>query len=115
MKTALALALALIGSAQAATTGTHAAFVSAAKDQLTRSFKDPASAQYRGLFVSEVQYRGTKALCGEVNARNSYGGYVGFRRFVATDELHEVEDPQRPAVLADLWPTMCSAPLERVE
>lgn len=39
--------------------------------------KDPSSAQYQNVsFVSSKE-----AVCGEVNAKNSYGAYVGFRRF----------------------------------
>jgi hypothetical protein len=37
--------------------------------------KDPASAQFRG------ETRNQNILCGEVNAKNSMGGYVGFKRF----------------------------------
>lgn len=44
------------------------------------TLKDPDSSQFRGLFLNSSK----TALCGEINAKNSYGGYVGFRPFIAT-------------------------------
>lgn len=56
-------------------------FVSRAKDKLTETFKDPASAQYRNLFLVDGGQDKTLTLCGFVNSKNSYGGYVGFVPF----------------------------------
>lgn len=52
-----------------------------AEAALKDRMKDPDAAQFR----NEVVYRrgDTLVVCGEVNAKNGYGGYVGFRRFVA--------------------------------
>ncbi|WP_143707469.1 hypothetical protein [Uliginosibacterium sp. TH139] len=90
-------------------------FVSFAQKMLTRSFKDPASAVYRGMFVSKTA-GGLLFLCGEVNAKNSYGAYVGFKRFYATHNsaLSDVETerdarfPQIPTVFESLRPDYCS-------
>lgn len=41
-----------------------------------RVLKDPGSAQYRNVKVFPSQY-----ACGEVNARNSLGGYTGYADF----------------------------------
>lgn len=53
-----------------------------AEDELRRmvadSLKDPGSVQFRG-----IRYIEGRAICGEANAKNSYGGYVGFKAFVA--------------------------------
>lgn len=46
------------------------------KGYVADTLKDPASAQFRNL------KRGKEVLCGEVNGKNSYGGYVGFKRFI---------------------------------
>lgn len=46
-----------------------------------QQLKDPDSAQFRSLSI--VQGEGGLALCGEVNAKNSYGGYNGYSEFVA--------------------------------
>lgn len=41
--------------------------------------KDPASAQYRFDFTTTSG--NSEAVCGAVNSKNSYGGYVGYKRF----------------------------------
>lgn len=62
----------------------HAAFVADAKRRLTRDFKDPGSAQFRNTYLTTD--KGTAvALCGEVNAKNSFGAYTGFRPFYVMD------------------------------
>lgn len=45
------------------------------------ALKDPSSAQFRNVTVRKSE--AGRVVCGEVNAKNSYGGYVGFRQFVA--------------------------------
>jgi len=57
------------------------------------------------------------ALCGEVNAKNSYGAYIGFRRFIATSEARrqEIEKPNDSVVLERMWESMCRQELQRVE
>lgn len=51
--------------------------IARAKQSVTKDFKDPDSAKFRNIRV----VRGS--VCGEVNAKNSYGGYVGYKRFVS--------------------------------
>ena len=50
------------------------------KKAIADTLKDPASAQFRN--VRLVQYLDGVVICGEINGKNSYGGYVGFRDFV---------------------------------
>jgi hypothetical protein len=52
----------------------------AAKMNLEAALKDPDSAKYRNLFVSRISGGGL-ALCGEVNSKNGFGGYTGFKGF----------------------------------
>lgn len=54
-------------------------FVAKSKRILTQSYKDPQGAQFTELVVAESKV--SKALCGTVNGRNSYGGYVGPKKF----------------------------------
>ena len=56
-------------------------FVDQAKAYLTRNFNDPASAQYRDLYIGTDPRDGKPVLCGEVNARNGFGGMSGFQAF----------------------------------
>lgn len=66
----------------------YAKFADEARTAVARIAIDPASAQFRDLFVSVTpnpaeEGRMRWALCGEMNAKNRYGGYVGFQRFIA--------------------------------
>ncbi|MAR55992.1 MAG: hypothetical protein CMM93_02310 [Rickettsiales bacterium] len=54
-------------------------FIYLTKKGLEKRLKDPDSAEYRN-----VRYNGGQphsAVCGEVNSKNSYGGYTGFVPF----------------------------------
>lgn len=53
--------------------------VAASRASLIAALKDPQSVQFRSDRLSRV--RGT--VCGEMNAKNSMGGYVGFKRYIA--------------------------------
>ncbi|WP_372502401.1 hypothetical protein P7L66_13330 [Tistrella mobilis] len=55
-------------------------------DAVLRQLKDPDSAKFRDVRLVDHP-AGGRVVCGEVNARNSYGGYVGFARFVAGPSL----------------------------
>lgn len=53
--------------------------------------KDPSAAQFEGLKIGQRD-----AVCGSVNGKNSYGGYVGFRPFIV---LNDGEVRVMPAAL----------------
>lgn len=53
-------------------------FVKSAQETLVTDFKDPLSAQFTNM---KVKLEEPKALCGKVNGKNSYGGYVGAKNF----------------------------------
>lgn len=57
------------------------AFLESTKLRVSDVLKDPESARFRKLRL--VDYKGGLLACGEVNAKNSYGGYVGFSQFMA--------------------------------
>lgn len=46
-----------------------------AKDSVKEILIDPESATFRNILVSEA------GVCGEVNAKNSFGGYTGYKIF----------------------------------
>lgn len=50
------------------------------QDQVRRALKDPESARFEYVTVTEVE--GVRVACGLVNAKNSMGGYVGNRPFM---------------------------------
>lgn len=53
----------------------------AALDLVSAQMIDPASAQFRNVRSVRNRY-GEVGICGEVNAKNSMGGYAGFRHFM---------------------------------
>lgn len=65
-----------------------ASAISAVRDSL----KDPASAQVRGARIIRTPVG--RVVCGEVNAKNSYGGYVGFTPFAASAVMAVVYHPE---------------------
>jgi hypothetical protein len=52
--------------------------------------KDPSSAQFRG--VATFHSGGYPVVCGEVNGKNSLGGYTGFQHFVASGDQVYLEE-----------------------
>jgi len=51
-----------------------------AKEAVSREMRDPSSVQFRDV-KSVKQADGSTAVCGEYNAKNAFGAYVGFERF----------------------------------
>jgi hypothetical protein len=50
------------------------------------SLFDPVSAQFKDL----VKSRSQNAWCGQINAKNRYGGYVGWKYFAIKDRYRGV-------------------------
>ncbi len=76
--TAMALPLALLSSCDSHSTAERQV-IERVKARLT----DPDSAQFRN--VHEIERKGGWIVCGEVNSKNRLGGYVGFKKFSATE------------------------------
>jgi len=58
----------------------NAAEVAAVQKGVKGDLKDPESARFGSVFAAE-NAKGTIAVCGYVNAKNSYGGYTGEQLF----------------------------------
>lgn len=76
--------------------------IDAAQDRIIGSLKDPESARFRRVFVSP---RG-RAVCGDVNAKNSMGGYTGFKRFIVAKDKIGIEDDETSFVESN-WQARC--------
>ena len=66
-------------------------FAASATGKVAGEMKDPDAAKFRHLFVSLRGIDGGRGgysliLCGEVNGKNSYGAYNGFRPFFFSDD-----------------------------
>ena len=60
---------------------------------------DAESARWRDvrIVVKQTPTERWRTLCGEVNAKNRFGGYTGFRRFVATLQIGAAFDDDTAA------------------
>lgn len=51
------------------------------KSTIERMLKDADSAKFEDVFISFIN--DSPVTCGKVNAKNSFGGYTGFKEFIA--------------------------------
>lgn len=79
-----------------ATLAADTSFTIKAQNQIKEFMKDPDSTQFRN--VKEiVNTQGSKVLCGQINSKNSYGGYVGFKPFSYSNDGLNIIDMNRPS------------------
>ncbi|BBT40916.1 hypothetical protein [Pseudomonas putida] len=60
--------------------------ISKGQEMVASTLKDPGSAMFSSVRMVETQTAGdlhNGYLCGQVNSKNSFGGYTGPKRFVA--------------------------------
>ena len=81
------------------------ALIEATKQVVAATLKDPGSAQFKNVVV----YAGGKqrTVCGEVNGKNSYGGYVGFRKFYKYETSENVVIKKGDAIMDKLVDLVC--------
>ena len=82
-----------------------------AKRAVRASLKDPDSARFGDISLRKVTVPGkTQQLdvaCGTVNAKNSFGGYVGDRRFIAYPKASIALVDDGGATFTDMWINSC--------
>jgi hypothetical protein len=82
-----------IGLAAASCTSKEDDLVTKAKDVVLKTLRDPTSAQFEKIGSKTAKdYNGDilKIVCGLVNSKNGFGGYVGFRPFAYFDNTNEL-------------------------
>lgn len=90
------------------------AFVAEAKAELTKDFKDPNSATYRNVAVYK-DGDNELVLCGEVNSKNSFGGYVGFSLFASSPGYVSIIKEGAPDVYLTIYKLRCQTKLKAVK
>ena len=78
------------------------ALLAAGQGRISRGLLDPDSANFRDVFVSPNR----DTVCGQVNAKNRKGGYVGYRRFVAAADKAGIEADKTYFVESN-WDARC--------
>lgn len=76
----------------------------AAERAVKGELKDPDSAQFREVRANYTEEFGVVA-CGRVNAKNEFGGYTAFRRFVSGGKSVILEGRDN---IADAWAGACN-------
>lgn len=75
-----------------------------AEGYVRAKLKDPDSAQFQNQFISSKD-----AACGEVNAKNSFGGYTGFKRYVSAGrDLTVLESDAGAGEFDAAWQRACT-------
>lgn len=79
-----------------------------AKEQMKTLLKDTDSARYENVnaYKTVLDNRTIYAFCGEVNAKNGFGAYGGYERFLATSVL--AEDESEYSDFDSVWNVMCA-------
>ena len=80
-----------------------AEMIVAAERAVRAELKDPDAAQFRDVRANYTEGFGVVA-CGRVNAKNEFGGYTGFRRFVSSGKSVILEGRDN---VADAWAGAC--------
>ena len=75
----------------------------AAERAVRGELKDPDAAQFRDVRANYTEEFGVVA-CGRVNAKNEFGGYTGFRRFVSSGKSVILEGRDN---IVDAWAGAC--------
>lgn len=85
------------------------AWVERGKDAARAKLKDPDSAQFRNVYFHEGA-DGVPMACGEVNSKNSFGGYGGFQKFMSAGdpELTFMAEQMEPSEFATAWNRFCA-------
>lgn len=90
-----------------------------ARDKVRERLRDAASADFRNVRVYLGRSDQERAVCGEVNARNGFGGQAGYQGFLVLIRREGDRMLASPAVLQEahpkLWDTMkresCARPV----
>jgi hypothetical protein len=62
-----------------------------AQQVMSEGMRDPDSVKFRNLFEGNG-LSGRKTVCGEVNAKNGFGGYTGMKPFIYFADTNEATD-----------------------
>ena len=76
------------------------------KNKLEESLRDPGSAKYEDVAAHRVS-SGGYVFCGKINAKNGFGGYTGFERFIASPVIVGTEGTVDG--FDDVWTEFCTS------
>jgi hypothetical protein len=92
----------------------YSSFIASAKRALTKDFKDPDGAKYRDLAVYRELDGKDLYLCGEVNAKNSYGAFTGYVPFFSRQGHVKLKEGADDSLFDVLKSELCGKKLSSV-
>ena len=87
-----------------------------AHKQIERNLKDADSAKYRAEYLLESTRKdGSKyfGVCGEINAKNSYGGYIGYVPYYVFGSQAEVYSSENKSDFMRWYSVLCDKSLTK--
>lgn len=81
-----------------------------AKTFIVMDLKDPESARFRNVFTKENKKEDgsiSYLVCGEINAKNSYGAYVGYKPFYYSDGWGERLSSDNQETFTMMFDALC--------
>jgi hypothetical protein len=76
--------------------------IAQAHERVKDALKDPESARFKSDFIGKEG-----AVCGLVNAKNSYGGYGGFERYIVTADRVQLDGDEQWK-MDSRWEDLCA-------
>ncbi|MFN4092192.1 MAG: hypothetical protein ACK4FG_04785 [Brevundimonas sp.] len=86
----------------------QALWVAATEEAVRNKMRDPGSVRFRNSRF-HIFGDGTPMVCGEVNAKNGFGGATGYQRFIASGESFGpvLEEMMSASEFAKTWNQIC--------
>jgi len=72
--------------------------VAEAKIKVKSLLRDPNSAEFQNIRIV-INSKAEESVCGEINARNAFGGYTGFRKFNVSNGRVNIVDIDTPGTV----------------
>ena len=82
------------------------AWMDKGKNLLKSKLKDGKSARFKNVYFN-VGSIGVPATCGKVNAKNSFGAYMGYIKFISAGRLEFTFTENDVSDFYKLWNQMC--------
>jgi hypothetical protein len=82
--------------------------LAAEEAKIRETLIDPESAKFRNDFVSRKD--GPPVVCGEINYKNTLGGYVGFQKFIWGEGIRLFGIDTQADEMATQWLDRCVRP-----
>lgn len=85
----------------------NATLIARAEIAVEAQLRDPESVRYEHVYVARKS--GLPVVCGMVNAKNAFGGYVGSRPFIHAGDVLTIANPDNVAEFRALYDQVCGA------